>query len=195
MGQRGKREMRRLLLAKLYQGRRTNCFLWMRLLFLTRIDIARIFNSFFFERQQYFIWKRDTIWVFVKDSFLLGRAQLSIWDPTCAAAITMAPSDRQDKKPKDASPWLWTAPTNSVSLYLRCLHDHRRSPLTSLTSSKTRPAWNLSHMCNVLRNKVTNPEGTVSDRTKLREFLFLYVLKMFRLVHSQTLNCSANVQS
>lgn len=53
---------------------------------------------------------------FVRDPFLLVRAQLPIWDTTCATTITMAPSDRQDKKPKDASPWLWTAPRNSVSL-------------------------------------------------------------------------------
>lgn len=32
------------------------------LFFFTRIDIARIFNSFFFERQQCFIWTLETIW-------------------------------------------------------------------------------------------------------------------------------------
>lgn len=72
--------------------------------FLTGIDIARIFNSFFFERQQCVVWKLGHNLGFVRDPFLLVRAQLPIWDTTCAATITMAPSDRQDKKPKDASP-------------------------------------------------------------------------------------------
>lgn len=75
----------------------------------------------------------------VRDPFLLFRAQLPIWDTTCAARITMAPSDRQDKKPKDTSPWLWTAPRNSV--YLHCLHLHSCCSLacTPLTSTETRP--------------------------------------------------------
>lgn len=92
----------------------------MGLLFQTRIDIALIFNSFFFQRQQWFIWKLDTIWGFVSDPtfFPCPSPQLPIWDATCGAKITMAPSDRRNKKPKDACPWLWTAPRNSDSLSL-----------------------------------------------------------------------------
>lgn len=72
----------------------------------------------------------------VRDPFLLVRAQLPIWDTTCAAKITMAPSDRQDKKPKDASPWLWTAPRNSVSL---SIHTVCVPTPAALTPSSTRP--------------------------------------------------------
>lgn len=44
---------------------------------------------------------------FVRDSFLLLRAQLSIWNTTCTTSTTMAPTDRRHKKkPKDISPWL-----------------------------------------------------------------------------------------
>lgn len=64
----GEKEMRAPLLALLYQGRRTRCYRWMGLL-LSRIDIARIFNSFFFERQQCGVWKLDTIWVLCETPF------------------------------------------------------------------------------------------------------------------------------
>lgn len=144
--------MRGLLLAQLYQGRRTPCFLVNGAPFWTRTDIARIFNSFFFERQQCFIWGPDTNWGFVREVPYspLSGAQLPIWDTTCAAKITMAPSDRQDKKPKDASPWLWTAPRISVSLSIdTVLHPlpHRCSlTCTPLTSCDTRPGL-LSPRC------------------------------------------------
>lgn len=52
----------------------------MGLLFLTRIDIARIFNSFFFERQQCFIWKRDTNWG-------LWEILFSLSEPSCPYGI------------------------------------------------------------------------------------------------------------
>ena len=37
---------------------------------------------------------------FVRDPFLLARAQLSIWKTTCATRITMPPTDRHDKTPR-----------------------------------------------------------------------------------------------
>lgn len=35
---------------------------------------------------------------FVRDSFLLLRAQLSIWNRTCTTSTTMAPTDRRYEK-------------------------------------------------------------------------------------------------
>lgn len=48
--------------------------------FGTRIDIARIFNSFFFERQQCFIWKLETIWGLWETLFFLS-------EPSCPYGI------------------------------------------------------------------------------------------------------------
>lgn len=124
----------------------------MRLLlfFLTGIDIARIFNSFFFERQQCVVWKLGHNLGFVRDPFLLVRAQLPIWDTTCAATITMAPSDRQDKKPKDASPLTLNSTEKLCQpLYLHGLRVQSRCSLTCtpLTPTKTPGPGLLTRCC------------------------------------------------
>lgn len=123
---------------------------WGFFFFLTGIDIARIFNSFFFERQQCVVWKLGHNLGFVRDPFLLVRAQLPIWDTTCAATITMAPSDRQDKKPKDASPLTLNSTEKLCQpLYLHCLHVQSRCSLTCtpLTPTKTPGPGLLTRCC------------------------------------------------
>lgn len=105
---------------------------------------------------------------FVRDPFLLVRAQLPIWDTTCAATITMAPSDRQDKKPKDASAWLWTAPRNSVSLSIYTLPTLL---LVNMHASNIQQnqAWAfVSVLCRVLYYAMIEWQTASSERQNLR---------------------------
>lgn len=122
-----------------------------------------------------------------RDPFLLVRAQLPIWDATCAAKITMAPSDRRDKKPKDTSPWLWTAPRNSVcqSLYLSthsccCCCSLTCTPLTS---SKTRPGLlslccvSCTVLCNDRVTKLPHQQRQKSEGKEPHEGLHFLLLR------------------
>lgn len=112
----------------------------MELLFLTRIDIARIFNSFFFQRQQCFIWKLDTIWV-------LSEILFSLSEPSCPYGI---------QRVQQRSQWHQvTGRTKSPRIHLPDSEQHQETLSVSLSTLSASPLLLLvnMHASNIQQNQ------------------------------------------
>lgn len=108
--------------------------------FWTRIDIGRIFNSFFFERQQCFIWMPDTIWV------LSG-----IFSPCPSTAAHMGIQRVQQR-----SQWQRvTGRTKSQRIHLPDSEQHRETLSVSLFTLSASPLLMLvnMHASNIQQNQ------------------------------------------
>ena len=112
----------------------------MGLLFLTRIDIARIFNSFFFQRQQCFIWKLDTIWG-------LWEILFSLSEPSCPYGI---------QRVQQRSQWHQvTGRTKSPRMRLPDSEQHQETLSVSLSTLSASPLLLLvnMHASNIQQNQ------------------------------------------